>query len=88
MALPKINTVLYDLALPSSGEKIEYRPFLVKEEKILLMALERQDDKEMIKAVKQIVTQCVTNKDFDRIFCKFLKISILSETHDTIIVNF
>ena len=65
MGLPKINTVLYDLALPSSGEKIEYRPFLVKEEKILLMALEGQDDKEMIKAVKQIVTQCVTNKDFD-----------------------
>ena len=41
MALPKINTVQYDLKLPSSGKKIEYRPFLVKEEKILLIALER-----------------------------------------------
>ena len=45
MALPKINTVLYDLELPSSGKKIEYRPFLVKEEKILLMAQQGDDRK-------------------------------------------
>ena len=59
MGLPKINTVLYDLELPSSGEMVEYRPFLVKEEKILLMALEGKDEKEMVKAIKQIITQCV-----------------------------
>ena len=65
MALPKINTVLYDLELPSSGEMIEYRPFLVKEEKILLMALEGKDEKEMVKAIKQIITQCVATEKFN-----------------------
>ena len=65
MALPKINTVLYDLELPSSGKKVEYRPFLVKEEKILLMALEGKDDKEMSKAIKQIITQCVSTAGFN-----------------------
>ena len=64
MALPKINTVLYDLELPSSGKKVEYRPFLVKEEKILLMALEGKDEKEMSKAIKQIITQCVSTEGF------------------------
>ena len=65
MALPKINNVLYDLDLPSSGEMIEYRPFLVKEEKILLMALEGKDEKEMVKAIKQIITQCVATEKFN-----------------------
>ena len=65
MALPKINNVLYDLELPSSGEMIEYRPFLVKEEKILLMALEGKDEKEMVKAIKQIITQCVATEKFN-----------------------
>ena len=65
MALPKINTVRYDLELPSSGKKVEYRPFLVKEEKILLMALEGKDDKEMSKAIKQIITQCVSTENFN-----------------------
>ena len=65
MALPKINTVLYDLELPSSGKKVEYRPFLVKEEKILLMALEGKDDREMSKAIKQIITQCVATESFN-----------------------
>ena len=64
MALPKINNVLYDLELPSSGEMIEYRPFLVKEEKILLMALEGKDEKEMVRAIKQIITQCVATEKF------------------------
>ena len=65
MALPKINIVLYDLELPSSGKKVEYRPFLVKEEKILLMALEGKDDREMSKAIKQIITQCVSTAGFN-----------------------
>ena len=64
MALPKINTVLYDLELPSSGKKIEYRPFLVKEEKILLMALEGGEEQDMAKAIKQIITQCVLTENF------------------------
>ena len=65
MALPKINNVLYDLELPSSGEMVEYRPFLVKEEKILLIALEGKDEKEMSKAIKQIITQCVSTEGFN-----------------------
>ena len=65
MALPKINTVLYDLKLPSSGKKIEYRPFLVKEEKILLTALEGGEEKDMAKAIKQIITQCVATENFN-----------------------
>ena len=65
MALPKINTVLYDLKLPSSGKMVEFRPFLVKEEKILLLALEGKDDKDMSKAIKQIITQCVTTEGFN-----------------------
>ena len=65
MALPKINTVLYDLELPSSGKKVEYRPFLVKEENILLMALEGKDDREMSRAIKQIITQCVSTVGFN-----------------------
>ena len=64
MALPKINTVLYDLELPSSGKKIEYRPFLVKEEKILLTALEGGEEKDMAKAIKQIIAQCVLTENF------------------------
>jgi hypothetical protein len=65
MALPKINTVLYDLKLPSSGKQVEYRPFLVKEEKILLTALEGKDDKDMSRAIKQIITQCVSTEGFN-----------------------
>ena len=65
MALPKINTVLYDLELPSSGKKVEYRPFLVKEEKILLTALEGGEEKDMAKAIKQIITQCVLTENFN-----------------------
>ena len=45
MPLPKVSTPTYELALPSSGKKIKYRPFLVREEKILIMALESEDSK-------------------------------------------
>ena len=65
MALPKINTTLYDLELPSSGKTVEYRPFLVREEKILLLALEGGEEKEMSRAIKQIITQCVLTEGFD-----------------------
>ena len=65
MALPKLNTAQYELTVPSTGKTIEYRPFLVKEEKILLMALEGKDEKEMVKAIKQIITQCVTTEKFN-----------------------
>ena len=50
MALPKLNTPTYELELPSTGEKIKYRPFLVKEQKILMMAQEGSDEKEIAEA--------------------------------------
>ena len=64
MALPLLNVAKHDLKLPSSGEKIQYRPFLVKEEKVLLQAMEGEDEKEIIKALKQLITQCVDTKGF------------------------
>ena len=58
MALPKINTPTYELVVPSTDEKIKYRPFLVKEEKVLMMALESKENTQIINAVKEIVRTC------------------------------
>jgi len=62
MALPKIATPTYELVIPSTDEKIKYRPFLVKEEKILLLAMESDKKDEIINAIKQIVTECTFGK--------------------------
>ena len=62
MALPKLNTPTYELEVPSTDEKIKYRPFLVKEEKILLMAIESAKNEEIVRAVKDIVSECTFNK--------------------------
>ncbi len=62
MALPKLNTPSYELELPSTDEKVSYRPFLVKEEKILLIALESGKPEEIITAVRDIVSECTFNK--------------------------
>ena len=62
MPLPKLNTPTYDLTLPSSNRKVKYRPFLVKEEKILLIAMESEDEKEMQNAVKQILKNCILTR--------------------------
>ena len=62
MALPKLTTPTYELEIPSTDEKISYRPFLVKEEKILLMAMESGKNEDITNAVKQIVTECTFNK--------------------------
>tara|TARA_B100000945_G_scaffold318097_1_gene322227 strand:- start:18 stop:734 length:717 start_codon:yes stop_codon:yes gene_type:complete len=62
MPLPKIATPTYELVLPSSGRKIKYRPFLVKEEKILIIALESQDQKQIANAVKSILTGCILTR--------------------------
>src|SRR5210317_447453 len=64
MPLPKIDTPVYELILPSQDKQIKFRPFLVKEEKILLMALEDGSQKAIITAIKQIVKSC-TNIDVD-----------------------
>ena len=58
MALPILDTATYELTLPSSDVKVKYRPFLVKEEKILLMAMEADNAKEITKALKEIVHAC------------------------------
>ena len=63
MPLPKINTPTYDLTLPSTGKKIKYRPFLVREEKILIMAMESQDMSEITNAIVQILSDCILTKD-------------------------
>lgn len=63
MALPKIDLPIFELELPSTGEKIKYRPFTVKEEKILLVAQESKDATQEILASKQIVNNCLVDKD-------------------------
>jgi hypothetical protein len=62
MALPKINTPIFELTLPSNGKTIKYRPFLVKEQKILLMAMESDDQKAMMLAIKQIINNCAVDQ--------------------------
>lgn len=59
MALPQLTTPTHELELPSNGQVIKFRPFLVKEEKILLMAMESGDNKDIINAVKQIINNCI-----------------------------
>jgi len=65
MPLPKVNTPTYELALPSSGKKIKYRPFLVREEKILIMALESEDSKQITNSVIDILNACILTKGID-----------------------
>jgi len=62
MPLPKLAIPEYDMELPVTGTKLSYRPFLVKEEKLLYLAMESQDDKQMIKAVKTIIKNCTSLK--------------------------
>jgi len=62
MPLPKIATPTYELELPSSGETIQYRPFLVKEEKLLVIALESEDTKQITTAIKTVIKNCILTK--------------------------
>ena len=62
MALPKLTTPTYELEIPSTDEKIKFRPFLVKEEKILMMAMESKENADIVQAVKDIVSECTFNK--------------------------
>ena len=62
MPLPTISTPTYELTLPSSNRKIKYRPFLVKEEKILILAMESQDTKQIARAVKDVISKCILSK--------------------------
>tara|TARA_B100000963_G_scaffold337304_1_gene333162 strand:+ start:3795 stop:4511 length:717 start_codon:yes stop_codon:yes gene_type:complete len=62
MPLPKIKTPTYELVLPSTGKKIRYRPFLVKEEKILIIALESEDIKQITNAIKDVISGCILTR--------------------------
>jgi len=62
MPLPKIATPTYELVLPSTEETIQYRPFLVKEEKLLVIALESEDNKQITTAIKAVLKNCVLTK--------------------------
>ena len=62
MPLPTITTPTYELSLPSTGKKIKYRPFLVKEEKILILALETRDQNQITNAVKDVLKKCVITR--------------------------
>ena len=64
MPLPKLATPTYELEVPSTGKKIKYRPFLVKEEKILLLAMETEDETQMANAVKVILGNCIQSPRF------------------------
>ena len=70
MPLPKINAPTYEMVIPSSKKKIRYRPFLVKEEKILVIAMESNNIKEIATAVKQVLNNCILTRG--------IKIEILS----------
>ena len=64
MSLPTLTSPTYELVIPSSKKKVKFRPFMVKEEKVLLMALESEDDKQIASALEDIIAACVTTKGF------------------------
>lgn len=79
MALPKPSTPVYELTIPSTGAKVKYRPFLVKDEKALLIANQSKDHKVMIDTLKETISSCIMSKldvdglaifDIEYIFCK------------------
>ena len=85
MALPKLGYPTYELELPSTSKTVKFRPFLVKEEKVLLMALESKDEKQVISAVKDLIKNCVISRikidnlpsfDLEYIFLKIRGASI------------
>jgi hypothetical protein len=62
MTLPKISTPTYELEIPSSKKTIKYRPFLVKEEKVLIIAMESEDSKQIANAVKEVISACILTR--------------------------
>jgi hypothetical protein len=88
MALPKIDLPIYEIELPSTGKKIKYRPFTVKEEKILLTAQETKEPKQIILSIKQILTNCLIGIDIDKLAVfdlEYLLIVLRSKSVDNII---
>ena len=88
MALPKLDLPIYELVLPSTKKKIKYRPFLVKEEKVLLIALESNDEKNIREAVVQLLKNCIQSRlkvenlsifDLEYIFLNIRAVSVGEE---------
>ena len=67
MALPQLNVPKYELTVPSTGEKIKYRPYLVKEEKVLMIALESQDETQLVNALKDMVAACTDGLNISKL---------------------
>ena len=65
MPLPKLQHPIYELTLPSTNQQVKFRPFLVREEKILLMAKQSDDPKEIVRALKQIINNCIVEPQLD-----------------------
>lgn len=85
MALPKIDLPLYELTLPSNNKKIKYRPFTVKEEKILLTAQQSKDSEQIVVAINQIVNNCIVDYDVDNLSLfdlEYILINIRSRSVD------
>ena len=94
MPLPKISTPTYELTVPSTGKNIKFRPFLVKEEKILIIAMESQSDKQISQAVNDVLSNCILTKgvnidDFSTFDIEYLFLNIrgksVGETVDVMI---
>ena len=86
MALPKLDTPKYQLTLPSTGEMIDYRPMLVKEQKVIMMAQESDDQKEIMNGMADLISSCTFGKldarnlpmfDVEYIFLKIIFIALL-----------
>lgn len=85
MALPKIDLPIYELTLPSNSKRIKYRPFTVKEEKILLTAQQSKEAEQIVLAIKQIVNNCIIDYDIDDLSLfdlEYILISIRSKSVD------
>ncbi len=64
MSLPKVARITHEMVVPSTGKKVKFRPFLVKEEKVLILAQESGDQGEMARAIKEVIGACVQTKGF------------------------
>lgn len=85
MPLPKIDLPLYEITLPSNEKKIKYRPFTVKEEKILLTAQQSKDAQQIVMAIKQIVNNCIQDYDIEKLALfdlEYLLINIRAKSVD------
>lgn len=88
MALPKIELPLFELEVPSTGKKVKYRAFTVKEEKILLIAQESKDIDQIILAMKQIVSNCVHDVDPDKLATfdmEYLVVNVRSKSVNNVV---